>query len=79
MTKAFQNPELERKYNEKIKERKELIIKQNQTNSMPEKVTINKKIREIDLEIEEIKKQGTPTGKNISEAGKNKNRKKEND
>ena len=28
MTQIFQDPELERKYNEKIKERKELIAKQ---------------------------------------------------
>ena len=70
MTKAFQDPELEKQYREKVKERKELIAKRDQTNSIPEKVTMNKRIEELDLKIAEIEKQGLPTGKNIQEAGK---------
>jgi hypothetical protein len=70
MTIIFQSPELEKKYNEKIKEMKKLIVKQKQTELPGEKVIINKKIEELRLEIEELKKQGSPTGKNIQEAGK---------
>jgi hypothetical protein len=44
MTIIFQSPELEKKYNEKIKEMKKLIVKQKQTELPGEKVIINKKI-----------------------------------
>jgi ATP-dependent 26S proteasome regulatory subunit len=74
MGKAFQNPELENKYNAKIKERKELFAKRKQTNLTEEKVTINKRIEELDSEIEEIRKQGLPTGKNILEASRKQNK-----
>jgi hypothetical protein len=70
MTIIFQSPELEKQFNEKVKEMKGLIVKQKQTDSPKEKVIINKRIEELRLEIEELKKQGSPTGKNIQEAGK---------
>lgn len=64
----FQDTKLKAKYQEKLKERRQLLNKHGQTDSIKEKVEINKKIERLDLEIEEIKKQGAATTENLLKA-----------
>lgn len=65
MTKIFLNKELEGKYRGAIKRRKDLLNKHKMANSTKEKMEINRQIRQLDLVIEVITKQGSATPENV--------------